>query len=344
MMIIDIGKIPKIIDKLKGSKGKNKFIQKELKQILCSSKKFLIVFTIIILTLVACLSILFVVNQKEEKEGIQNKFEINTKINSLSQFVMNLTQIHYSISDKMKYDFSHFIKTKYDIFTLNESLLKKENKFNFKIYFTAIIINSICFELKENTTNCELEKYLDLSIKNNDKLRINKDTLEEIKEAILPICLIEHSSDNNILSVTCPETLSDNLKNNIILAFQNIKPILSKDRIQNNNLLNCNGNIVHINMIDNKCKNSILNEKQICETIIKIFIDKNGNLKKNNKIYKSTFIKDDKNKYYNNLNYSFEEISNKNDNNDIENNFKYNLKQILELIKPLMKKEDIKTN
>ena len=53
---------------------------------------------------------------------------------------------------------------------------------------------------------------------------------------MLPICLIEHSNDNIILSVTCPESLSENLKNNIILAFKSIKPNFSRGKIQNNNL------------------------------------------------------------------------------------------------------------
>ena len=330
MMIIDMSIMSKTNYKLNETKGKIKFIQ----------TKFLVAFTIIIIALLSNCFIYFIDNEKEKKEEIQNKFVINTKINSFSQFLMNFSQIHYSISDKMKYDFSHFIKAKYDILTLNKSLLKKEKKFYSENYFTVIIINSICFELNENKTNCELGKYLDLTINNYHKLKINEGTFKEIKEAILPICLIEHTSDNNILSVTCPETLSDSLKNNIISAFQNIKPNLSPYKIQYNNLMN-DDNIIYINIVDNKCKNSTINENQICETITRISIDENRNLKTNNKIYKSKIIKDDKNKYYNKLNYSFEEISNKNDNN-IENNFKYNIKQILELIKPLMKKEERK--
>ena len=45
-----------------------------------------------------------------------------------------------------------------------------------------------------------------------------------MKQAIIPLCLIEHTDTNLILSVTCPETLSRNLKNDILLAFKTIKP------------------------------------------------------------------------------------------------------------------------
>lgn len=51
-------------------------------------------------------------------------------------------------------------------------------------------------------------------------------------------------------------------------------------------------------------------------------------------------IKNDNIKYYNSLNYSFEDITFQKDRNIEEENFKYNLIIILELIKPLMKKEE----
>ena len=81
-----------------------------------------------------------------------------------------------------------------------------------------------------------MEKYLDLTIQNQNNLRRNNENIEELKKVILPLCIIEHSDTNIILSINCPETLSDNLKNNLIYSFKNIKPNLSKTNFQNYNL------------------------------------------------------------------------------------------------------------
>ena len=68
-----------------------------------------------------------------------------------------------------------------------------------------------------------------------------------------------------------------------------------------------------------------------------IIADKKRNLIRSYK--KSNYeLIDDKNKYYNSFNYSYEDITN----NNIEDYFKYNLHIILELIKPLLKEKEYK--
>ena len=342
MIKIETTQIP---NSIKAKNHKDNGILKEPRKFLYFNLKRIIFHIIFVSVIFICLFHFFTQNAKPLNDGeiIEYKYADNTKTGTLSQFLMRLSQNHYSISNKTIFDNSFFMKAIYDTYTLSQSLSKNENNLYSTIYTTAIIINSICFEFDENKTNCELETYLDLTIKNRKNLQMDKNTPKEIKEAILPICLIEHFIDNNILSVACPETLPDNLKNNIINAFQSIKPNLSKDKIINK--IDNYGNNEYI-IIDEKCKNNNNNENgQICESTEKISVDNNGNLKSNNKKYKYGFIKDDNNKHYNNYNYSFEEKINKNGDNSIENNFKYNLNILLELIKPLMKKEKyIKTN
>ena len=342
MIKIETTRIP---NSIKVKKHNDNGIPKGPIKYLYFNLKRLIFHVIFISVIFICLFHFFIQNTKPLNDGeiIECNYVDNTKTGSLSQFLMRLSQNHYSISGKTTFNNSFFTKAIYDIYTLTPSLSKKENNLYSHIYTTAIIINSICFEFDENKTNCELETYLDLTIKNRKNLQINENISKEIKEAILPICLINHSIDNNILSVACPETLPDNLKNNIMNAFQSIKPNLPKEKIKKR--IDNYGNNEYI-IIDEKCKNNNNNENgQICESTEKISVDKNGYLKSNNKNYKYGFIKDDNNKYYNNYNYSFEEIINKNGAISIQNNFKYNLNILLELIKPLMKKEKyIKTN
>ena len=342
MMIIDINKIQKNQEKLK---EKSKFTIKESKKYvgfeLFSIK--LIVFIILLSIIFACLTFLLRLNylQKNE-ENIQPSFIINTKVNSYKQFLMKSSQNINSISNSINSNYSIFSQAKYDIYTLNESIYSGKSNLYSTIFFTAIIINSQCFEFENNKTNCELKQYLDLTIKNKNNYGKKNIDLEQIKEAMLPICLIEHSHDNIILSVTCPESLSENLKNNIILAFKSIKPNFSRGKIQNNSLNNITiknyENQILIKIFNNICENNKINKNEKCETIKLIKTDNIGNLKLNNIISKYEFIKDKNNIYYDNFNYSFEETSNQEISKG--NNFKYNLNRIIELIKPLMKKEE----
>ena len=311
----------------------------------CLNKKYLYIILIIVFacSLIICLSVLLTLNKKIKTEVKINEsnFAINTEINQLSQYLMKSSQVHHSLSNSDNSTLSIFQIAKYDIYTLNESLPEKEIDFLSKIYTTAIIVNSQCYEFKNNKNNCELKKYLDLTIKNKNNLRRINENIEEIKQAILPICLIEHSNTNIIFSVACPETLSANLKSNIISAFQSIKPNLIKENYQNYNLsgltFNITNNEANINLFDKRCEQQNKNENQSCSIIRNITADRMGNLEKSNKLTTFKKIKDNKNKYYNNINCTFENISNKN--NEFEDNFKYNLNLVLELIKPLMKKE-----
>ena len=305
----------------------------------------IILFAVLACTAIICCSVLFTMNKKIKVETFnESNFTINTEINTLSQYSMKSSQIHYSISNLMNSTFSLIHNAKYDIYTINESLPEKETDLYSKLYKTAIIINSQCFEFEKTKKNCELKKYLDLTIKNQNNLRRTNENIEEIKEAILPICIIEHSDTNIILSITCPETLSENLKNNIISTFKSIKPNLSRENFQNYSLsglsINITSNEIEANMYDRRCNYMNNSGNENCEIIQNMTTDRNRNLLKSVKHSKFEKIQDKNNKYYNNLNFTFENIINESNLN--KDNFKYNLNIILNLIKPLMKKEDFK--
>lgn len=55
-------------------------------------------------------------------------------------------------------------------------------------------------------------------------LRRNDENNDLIRNIILPICIVEHTDTNIILSLTCPDSLSKSFKNEIIQAFKSIKP------------------------------------------------------------------------------------------------------------------------
>ena len=354
MKIIDTSKLSNTKDFIEKSKIKSSIYLEKLPKNIFNQKNRLQFFFFVILlsTITLFLTLHLRINNIQTKENINNisTFSPNTQINTLSQFLMESWQNHHSISNKLNESYSVYTKAKFDILTLNESLdTSKKNDLFFNKYKSVIIINSICFGFDEKQTNCKMKQYLDLTIKNsntNEDIDLKPNDLEMIKDAVLPICIIEHSYTNYIISVSCPETLSDNLKDDIIIAFQSIKPNLSKENISNNELFYANItrnvnekiNEIKVNTFDSECQNSKKNK--ICETIQNITLDKTLNLKTNEKSIRIETIKDNSNKYYSIYNYSFKDISNKKDNNANKVNFKYNLKILLDLIKPLL----IKTN
>ena len=155
----------------------------------------------------------------------------------------------------------------------------------------------------------------------------------------MPICIIEHSDTNIILSIICPKTLSNNLKNNIILAFKNIKPNLSKIKIKNKNEANIKINNKKGKLSINIIEKSENNQNQKYEIIKNIITDKNGNLEIINKTTKYEIFEKDKIKYEIFVENSFENMSIKKKNSIEEIFFRQNLNIILDLINPLMEKQ-----
>ena len=88
-------------------------------------------------------------------------------------------------------------------------------------------MKSFCSKASTNPEEdeCQLERQLDLNIKDQSNLRRDEEDAEElIKKAILPICIVEHTDRNLMISITCPETLDPSYKADIMRAFSNIKP------------------------------------------------------------------------------------------------------------------------
>ena len=190
-------------------------------------------------------------------------------------------------------------------------------------YTSIITINSICTKLLSNFSenDCEMQKYLDLNIKNsniNNLRRNDENNKENIKEVIIPICIIEHTDTNIILSLTCPEKLSKNLKNDIVSCFKNIKPDTIKSLNDNETMedykIEEKDNKKYIKLFSKECidyeENSNMNLK--CVINKDIITDKEGNLLFSKKISITENIKDNNNKYINNFTYILEDISKQN--------------------------------
>ena len=153
-------------------------------------------------------------------EAFKPSFKINTKKGQLNQILFKSYKNYFSFSEGKKSLYSIFTKSKYDIYIFNESLPDNTNKNFYNMKYTSIItINSFCINSSSNSSDneCELQKYLDLNVKNSNSnqnnLRRNEESnKDKIKEVLLPICIIEHTDTNIFLSLTCPKNLPKNMK------------------------------------------------------------------------------------------------------------------------------------
>ena len=86
--------------------------------------------------------IFFSYNLNEKNYLLDNgNFKINSEVKSLSQLIMESKQYYYSKKDNMNYKSFFYSKTKYDVYTLNDSLFVGENNMYYKKYSTIIIMN-----------------------------------------------------------------------------------------------------------------------------------------------------------------------------------------------------------
>ena len=167
-------------------------------------------------------------NITEALTATSKLFNISSKINNLTQFSQKSIQKYESISGGEKTSNNILSKATIDLITINSSTPSdKYINFYSTLYTTAITVNSFCSKSSKDPENddCQLKKTLDLNILEENNLRRNEENIEDIMpDAILPICFIEHTDTNQILSLNCPETLAPSFKDDILRAFATIKP------------------------------------------------------------------------------------------------------------------------
>ena len=290
-----------------------------------------------------------VLTKEEAMKAFVSNFNIASKKDTLTQLSLKSKKTYNTTSNGNESSYSIISNAKYDIYTLNSTSPGEDKDFYKTKYTTVITINSLCNKLSSSSdeNECDLKNYLDLNIKNTNNLRgIDESSMEKVKDVILPICLIEHTDTNIILSVTCPKTLSSNLKNDIILAFESIKPDSSTSIIANENDAGTKteekDGKLYINSFDKNCQNydGDPNKNMTCQLFRNIVTDKEGNIISSEKISKTETVLDAKNKYSSSITYSFKDISKQSSEEFNSENYKSNLNTVFDLSKNLMEKEN----
>ena len=113
------------------------------------------------------------ITKEEAMKIFKPSFNITSKEDTLTQLLFKSTKTYNTTSNGVESSYSTFSKAKYDIYTLNSTSPGEDKDFYSTKYTTVITINSICTKLSSGSSeeDCELKKYLDLNIKNNNNLR-----------------------------------------------------------------------------------------------------------------------------------------------------------------------------
>jgi len=290
-------------------------------------------------------------NLTQAKYVFGSKFKIMSKEKTLNQLAQKSFQKYETTSNGQKTSYIIFNKAIYDIYTINSTSASEIDKdFYGTKYTTVITVNSLCSKITKDPLNddCDLEKNMDLNQKEESQsnLRRNEENTEDIlRRAILPICIVEHTDSNIIISLTCPETLSKSFKDDILRAFNNIKPVSSNGFDFDKEYVNTNveekEDKIYITAFDNVCSslNNDQSKKMICNLTKDIITDKEGNLISNKISNATTTTKNENNLFYNNFTYEFKNIPKEESQSFNEEIYKANLDNVLTITEFLMKKE-----
>ena len=252
------------------------------------------------------------INKKKVEEVFSSAFNINSKKDTLIQLLQKSYQIYESISNGIQSSDIIYSQAIYDIYTINSTESSEELKIIYNTKYTSVItVNSFCSKklIKENhNEDCPLEIKLDLNKReeNNSTDEISDDL---IRKAILPICIIEHTDRNLIISVTCTETLSENFKEDMLRAFSNVKLLSIKGFEFDKELTDIKkeekNDKIYINSFDNVCPYLSIDPTRsilLCNLTKDIITDKNGNLISSKISNVSQTITDNDNFFINTLN------------------------------------------
>ena len=326
----------------------------KIKQYIIKYKKPIIIIGAILLVAIIIATVVPLTQKTKHEENMVIKnlfspaFKINSKEDTLTQLLLKSSQNYETIKNGEKSPYIIYTKGIFEIYTLNSSLPPEEDKIYYnKKYTSTITVNSICnkLSLNENESDCELETILDLNKRENKNLRRNEENEELIQKAILPICIIEHTDTNIIISLTCPDTISNSFKNDIIQAFQNIKPNSTRISVSGNNKLDITdikgNNNIYIDIFNNKCSDSNINnvKSMKCNTAKNIITDRKGNLFSSIKKITKNIVYNENNIFSQNLTYDFQILNQQNSSKFNPKIYKSNLNIFFSKTSSLMKKE-----
>ena len=274
------------------------------------------------------------------KKPIEKEFEIITKKGDFKQItVIQKIKEEEKIDDNIITN-NIIRKTNYDIYFLTEEEANENNKLYYnKIYTGFISIKSECISEEDN---CEPQTLVDLT-KDSYQLR-NLENKELFKDQPIALCLFNITDNNVITTFTCPESLPDTKRNEIILDLYFFRPPATErvDKKNDNITLTITKeketNNIHIREINGGSCNIYVNWGSQCTTDMNTTLDENNNLLTYDEQAFTIINYDKTNSYIKDKITHLVDISGNIKEND-KDNYKNSLDNLLPLLKPYLKEE-----
>jgi hypothetical protein len=279
------------------------------------------------LIIAAIVIIIVLLPRSKKKDGsLKNEFEINTKVGDLRRISVIQKNFDQTLINGELISTNITRKTNYDIYILSEEESKEEDQlFYSKMYTGVVSISSECFDSEGN--DCNLEKMVDLSSDNQNtekgnNLRILED-IKDFKDIPIALCFFNITNNDFITSLTCPESLPEIKKNEIILDLYFFRPpaIQRADKENDNITISINEDIKnkkkYIREINGGLCNVYNNWGTECTTDMNTTLDLKNNLLSYDELAVTNIVYDEHNSFKKIKITKLNDITNKNINKKI---------------------------
>ena len=278
----------------------------------------------------------------EEQAKIKKEFEILTKPGDLKQISVTQKSKEETKVNGQIITTEITRKTNYDVYFRSQEKAEGENQDYYSKMTSGVV--SIRGECTSSTgDDCEPKPLLELTKVSNNSQR-NVGALEDLKDIPLPVCFFNITDNHIITTLSCPESLSDIKRNEIILDLYFFRPPAAEraDKENDNITLiiekdpNTNQTLIH--EINGGLCNIFNNWGSQCTTDMKTVIDQKGNLLSYDEEAITIINYDEKNSYIKDKVTNLIDASEKVQKMDIQN-YENALNDLLPLMEPYMKEE-----
>ena len=276
-----------------------------------------------------------IINYQIDYEQYKNELFFKTKVNDIRRFSLNQISYEDMIINGKNIQSKVFRKIFYDIYIISEKECELQNK-NYcnKTYTASVAKVSQCLSLEHE--NCEPKLLVDLINNTKTNLRYLNE-LNDLKDIPIELCIFNFTDTNIIISISCPESLPENTRNDLLSDLYYFRPLPEKSSERKDEFnITIENNIKNIKRISKGLCD--INNKIIsfCDLNLSIKKDSEGNLLSINETYISNITSDNgfnKNK----ITKLIDETSNNSINPD---KYKIILDDLLVKLKPYLKYEE----
>ena len=175
---------------------------------------------------------------QKDPNNFEVEFQFKTEVKDLKGINVKQKYTERVLTNGNESTIKLYRDTNYEIFFLSAKEPNEINKNHYNnLYTGAILINSQCVSYKNDS--CTPKKMIDITKVKKENIKNSLRYLDEFpdfKDLPVPICLFNITDNDVITSMTCPEKLQTNIKQNMILDLYFFRPpaIKRPDKVGSN--------------------------------------------------------------------------------------------------------------